>query len=471
MLIAIALAIGAAVEEPALPEMDESTGLQQYIEEALQEHPALQQRHAEWKAALERIPQVTSLDDPMFTYGQFVLSETQRAKVAFSQKFPWFGTLKARGDEAAAEAEAVFAKLLAERDAVVFGVKQSYYEYGLLAERIRIVDSQADLLTYVEDIVRGKLALGLATDDELLRVSIARTELEDRLASLEQLRPALSRQLMAAVGRTGSEEVPWPDMGDVPPAAPEQEEISDQIRSHNPALQAFEHRIEALEHREELARKSGMPNITLGLDWTAVSNPTTVRPDRPYPATFNAASRTLSTLTGDTPFVPRNSAIDAYALAYSNDPIVYPDRAEDNLTISVSLNIPLWRKKVRGGVNEAKHLQAAAEREQHARFLELDQSAARVRFEIEDAARRYWLYGESLIPQAVMTFESIQEKYAADIEGNSFIDLLEAVQRLLDFQLEHAIALTRWQKAWAELEMLTGGTSQQYEGDQSKGGQ
>src|SRR5690606_3838110 len=163
-----------------------------------------------WKATLERIPQVTSLDDPMFSYGQFVLSETQRAKVAFSQKFPWFGTLKARENQAAAEAEATFAKLLAERDTVVFGVKQNYYEYGLLAERIRIAQSQADLLTYVEDIVRGKLALGLASDDELLRVSIARTELDDRLASLEQFRPALPRQLMAAVGRTGADVLPWP---------------------------------------------------------------------------------------------------------------------------------------------------------------------------------------------------------------------------------------------------------------------
>jgi hypothetical protein len=44
----------------------------------------------------------------------------------------------------------------------------------------------------------------------------------------------------------------------------------------------------------------------------------------------------------------------------------------------------------------------------------------------------------------------------ADIVSNSLIDMLKAVQRLLDLQLEHAISLTTWQQAWAELEMLAG---------------
>lgn len=443
----------------AAPDIQPATGeaeLRSYVIEALENHPALQQRHEEWQAALERIPQVTALDDPMFTYGQFILSESQRAKMAFAQKFPWFGTLRARGDKAAAEAEAVYSRLIAERDAIVYRVKKSYYEYALLAERLRIVEAQADLLEYVEDIVRVKLALALATDDELLRVSIARTELDDRQTGLEQLRPALSRQLGTAVGREHDELLPWPAETILPPPAPDAESISDQIRATNPSLDVFEHRIAALDVQEELARKAGLPNITLGLDWTAISNPTTVRPDRPYPATLNAASRTLSTLSGNTPFVPRNSAIDAYALRYSNEPIVYPDRAEDNLMISLSLSVPLWRKKVRGGVNEARHRRVAAEREQHALFLELDRSAAMVRFEIEDAARRYQLFGDSLIPQAEMTYESLQEKYAADTAGKEFIDILDAVQQLLDFQLEQARALTRWQQAWAELEMITG---------------
>jgi len=434
-----------------------------YIAEAVESHPRLLQRHEEWMAAMERIPQAKGLEDPRFTYGQFVLSDTQRAKVTISQQFPWFGMLKAKGDQAASEADVLLSRFHAERDAIVYGVEKHYYQYGLLAEQIQIVTSQVELLIYVEEIVQTKLALGLASDDELLRVSIAKTELTDRKRHLEGLRPILSRQVGAAMGRVSHEVLPWPEAVSLPTAAPPASIIATLIQQANPNLKTFVYQLEALEYAEQVARKRGKPDITLGLDWTSISKPRQLRPDRPYPASLNAASRMISTATGATPLVPRNVLIDGYSLANSMEPMRYSGGGEDNLMLSIGVRVPLWRKKVKAGVKEAQHLQAAVEREQDALFLDLESAAQQVRYAMDDAARRYTLYADSLLPQAVQTYESLQEKYAIEYGGSSFIDILESVQQLLSFQLEQVEALYRWHEHKAELGMLMGGWPEEVE--------
>ncbi|MFP4499541.1 MAG: TolC family protein [Candidatus Hydrogenedentota bacterium] len=402
------------------------TDLDQYLAEAVDSHPALEQRHAEWRASLARIPQVTSLDDPVFSYAYFIESETKHMRFAIAQKFPWFGTLTARGNKAEAAANAALSRLHAARDTLVYRVKRAYYEYALLAERLEIVLAQADVLDYVEDIVDGKLALGLATDDELLRVSIEKTKLDDRHAGLEQLRPALSQRLAAAIGRQPQETLPWPDETDMPPEPPPPSNIPARIRQANPNLQAIEHRIAALDREEELAHKRGLPGFTLGLAYAPMQNRNSMR----------------GAVNGDTLTLPGGNR-------------------EDDLMVSLSVNVPLWRKRIRGGIEEARRRRSAAGQEQQALFLELESAAEMAHYDMEDAARRYRLFQDSLIPQAQMNFDSLQEKYAADAAGKTFIDILDAVRQLLDFQLEAARARTRWQQANAQLEMLMGGAGQE----------
>jgi outer membrane protein TolC len=408
--------------------------LDRYLAETAASHPALQRRHEEWLAALARIPQATGLDDPMLTYAQFVQADMERARIGLMQKFPWFGTLRTRGSQAAAEAEAVLSQFHAERDSLFYQVKRAYYEYALLAERTHIVEAQAEVIAYVGDIVEAKLALGLATDDELMRVSIAKTELDDRYTSLGQLRPTLSRQLAAAVGRVEHALLPWPEETPVPFDPPPAPIISARIRQANPNLQALDHRITAFEYQEELARKRGLPDFSVGVDYTFMRDPPKMEAALPSIDMDDVSSSSMFETAPES------------------------EEREDEIMISLSVNVPIWRKKIRGGIDEARHLQTAAGHEQRARFLELESMAQMVRFEMQDAARRYRLFEESLTPQAEMTFESLQGRYAADSAGKTFLDILESVQQLLDFQLEQAMSRTRWQQAAAELEMLMGGS-------------
>ena len=469
IVLLIALTAGVAeVERPDFWAGNEE--LRGYLLEAAENNPGLLARYEQWRAKLERIPQVTSLDDPMLSYGQFVQSETQRAQLMVSQKFPWFGTLRARGDKAAAEADAALQAFLSERNRLFAEVKRAYFDYAFLAEGIRVSEAQLEVLKYMEDIVTSKLALAMAHQDELLRVSIEQSRVEDRRDGLLQRRPALMARLNESLGRNVLEERPWPQSSVFPPALPEPEAVMARIEQANPDLRAFDHLIESRERDIELARKKGYPDFTLGLEYMNMKSPGQMRPDRPYPASLNAGYRTLNTLTGRMPFDPVNAAIDTYSLVTSNEPMTYADSMDDDIMISLSVSVPIWRRRVRAGIEEASLLRRATEHEKRRQELALQSAARAAVFEVEDAQRRYALYRDTLVPQAEQTYESLQSQYAAAEVGAGFLDLLDSVQTLLAFELEQVRAARDWQTGAAQLEFLMGGPWAQSDDTAALGG-
>ena len=81
------------------------------VQEVLQRNPTLRAARHAWRAALERYPQVTSLDDPILGLGaaprSFGSSKVDDApKFDLSQKLPFPGKLMLRGEVALAKADA-----------------------------------------------------------------------------------------------------------------------------------------------------------------------------------------------------------------------------------------------------------------------------------------------------------------------------------------------------------------------------
>ncbi|HJT75833.1 MAG TPA: TolC family protein, partial [Gemmataceae bacterium] len=83
------------------------------VQQVLARNPTLAQMVAAWQAASARYPQVTSLDDPMFaaTIGPGTIRPDDPAvefayRLEISQKLPFPGKLRLRGQNALAEASA-----------------------------------------------------------------------------------------------------------------------------------------------------------------------------------------------------------------------------------------------------------------------------------------------------------------------------------------------------------------------------
>lgn len=450
-------AIGSAADSGVLEEPDPV--LAAYLAEAVEQHPVLLQRHEEWLAALEVIPQVTSLDDPMFRYGQYLRSSMGRAKFEIMQKFPWFGTLKARGDAAAAEAEAALQRLYSERDAVLLEVRRWYYEYLWLAEQIAIVEAQRTVVDYVADLVEAKLSLGLATDAELLRISTLQTQLQDEADQLEQQTPAISSALASAIGRRGGEVLPPPQSNGLPSAPPDEALLMARVEDANPTVRVADARLESLRHQETLARKAGRPDITVGLEYMLNRREQGMGGGQPSIETLAAANRLGQVAAGQMTPMLTDVLMDANMINMARREAGRTERPRDGVMVSVTVSLPIYRDRVRAGVAEAKALQRAVAHEREAQVQGLMAAASQALFRMRDGARRFALYESSLLPQAEMTVESIAEKYAADAYGVSFIDLLESVQQLLRFELERARSRRDWHLGEAEIRYLIGSES------------
>jgi outer membrane protein, heavy metal efflux system len=451
--------------------------LRAYLLEAGENHPGLRMRHEQWLAALERIPQVKSLDDPMFTYGQFLQSEVNRFKAGLSQKFPWYHTRRVRGEKAAEEADAALARFYAERNVVFADVKRAYFEYALLAESLRVVESQADVLKYMQGTAESRYALGMAMQADVVRAQLAQTRLQDQYDSLLLQRSVLAAQLCEALGRNRREELPWPQEAVLPPAPPPEAVVSARLRVANPSLTALDHLIRSREKQVVLARKRGFPDFTVGVEFVSISKPRQIRPDRPYPATLNAIDRRWTSLQGNRtaagqaiqqvltgqpvqlPGLSSSGAplLDAYSIATANEPMAYSDGGEDNIMVSVQMNVPIWRGRVKAGMREARHLVEAARHEKRKEANSLDAAAQGALIGYQDARRRLNVLRDALMVQAREVHESLLTAYASATGDASFLDVLASVNDLLDFELEQAQVLRDLQFAAADLELLMGG--------------
>lgn len=425
-----------------------------YITQALEGHPLLEARYAEWEAAMQRIPQVRSFDDPHFTYGQFIRSDVNRMKLALSQRFSAHGTRRLKGDRALSQAHAKLEVFYAERDLVVAETSRAYLDYAFLYQNLVVTDAQLEILQFIEENVRSKYSLGLAREDALVRVQIEVTKIQDRHDHFLDQRMSSSMRLSEAIGRPGtSKPLPWPTKMSAPSQAPAFDEVARRIAATNPNLRQLEHLRDSHESAARLAGKAGRPNVTLGLEYLSVSQPRKIRPDRPFPASLQGARRLLTGTTAG----PVGALTDLYSVRNYNEPISRRGGGEDAVMVSVGINVPLWRKRVRAGVAEEKAMTYAVEQEREHRKLSLESAARTTLFQLEDGQRRDTLYAASLLPQAQRAYESLQSAYTSGASGVTILDLLDSVRVLLDFQLEQVHARHDMYIAHADLQMLMGG--------------
>lgn len=484
--IVLIAALAASDAPPAPAFFAPNEELRGYLMEAANNNPALHARHAEWLAALEKAPQVTSLEDPMLMlgYGESLRTDMRDFEAALSQKFPWFGARRAKGEKAAAEAEATLARFCAERNRVFAEVKQAYFEYAYLAESIRVTESQADILGYMASIIETKYALGLANQDEVLRIQMEQSKLDDRRAGLVQSRAALSAALSRALGREPVEDLPWPQEAASPPGPPPMDEILTRLRVH-PNIRELGHLVESFRKQARIAKKEGFPSLTVEVEYNYTDNPREKPPDPTLPESLEAAQnllmvvqnsgnenlRVLQQAAGGQPMTKAagGQSMTASSTGMSGAPGSLPsafasldkpaddDKDEDALMVRVNMNLPIWRKRVKAGIREAQHMEKAAQHDQRRVAQELEAAARTACVNIQDALRRHALYKDSLLPRARQTYETLQVSYAATA-GASFLDLLDSVHKLLDYELEQARAFFDLQISTTELELLTGGT-------------
>jgi outer membrane protein TolC len=388
--------------------------LSEYLAQAALSNEELKAAFYRWKAALERVPQVKSLPDPRFTFAYFIRSiETrtgpQQASFKLAQTFPWFGKLDLKGDIAAQEASAVKAEYDALKLKIFFDVKNVYFEYGYLAKAVEITKENIELLRYLESVARARYSAGATPYADVIRTQVELGKLEDRVRTLVDLRMPIMAKLIAAMNMPADSVLPWPPDVPVMVIGITDDELFKQLPEHNPRIKRFEY-LEAKEQAGiELAQKDYYPDFTLGLQTIA---------------------------TGDA-VIPG-----------------IQDSGEDPIIASVSINLPVWWDKRRAAISEARSRRLSAKTGNQAVQDTLIADMQLALYKYRDAQRKIDLYQNTLLPKAEQSLGVTLEAFQAGLRSS--LDLIDAEETLLEFELAYVRALADQAQSFAQLEMLLG---------------
>lgn len=121
---------------------------------------------------------------------------------------------------------------------------------------------------------------------------------------------------------------------------------------------------------------------------------------------------------------------------------------------ALSINIPIWWQKYRAGEREAQARYRALMQERSDRENRLAADVKLTLYKYRDAARKIDLYKNTLTPKAEQSLGVNIQTYTAG--KGTFLDVIDAVRMLLEFQLSYERAFADQGQKLAELEMFVG---------------
>ncbi len=414
-LFSILSIVGNTVEATDLPET--RLDLNQLITIAFKENPRLRRARLQWQATIERYPQVTALDDPIFQVGHFIESvETrvgpQERQYSIVQKFPFPGKLAAKGAIVSKAVAIAKVKLERESRAVITDLKDAYYELLYSEQAIELTKQNQDIVAHLARIATTDYAVDGTTLNDVFKAESQEAQLAYDLVLLNEFRDTQRTRINATLNRP-----PESPLGK-PAQMPYQtisQSIEDFYRLGSAAqenLKIAQLKIDIGEKEIALAKLKSRPNFQLGMSYVEV---------------------------GEALINTRESGRDAYKLNFG-------------------LTLPLWFEKNRARLQEAELERKAAVFHKEALEKQLFTQIKMAYFKLKNAERLVQLYQHSLIPQAQQSIE-IAETWYKEKQG-SFTGLLEAQSVWLNFNLALQRALTNVQQSVAKLEKLTGTTLQ-----------
>lgn len=404
----------AEAEEAKAPPL--SGDLPGLIATLLARSPTIAASRARWRAAIERVPQASTLPQPVLTYT--FMQEPVETRVGpnehrlqLTQAIPFPTKLVAQDDAATALARAAGAAHdRVVRDEVT-RLESAWADYYYAARAVRIVEQHLAIAATLSEVAATRYSASRGT---LFDVSKAQSQLAqlgyDKIRLHERL-DATAAALNATLGRPRRARL------DPPSALPDLVVTLDEdallavALARQQELRELDQRIHAADAQVLLAHSSWLPDLGVGVMWL----------------------------------------IDGPARMPGVE-----DSGKDALGVMLSVSLPIWF-----GDNAARVAEANAAREEafatkKAWLDHLRADLAEAVFNERDARRLRTLYDEQLLPQAARALETASQWNQADVAH--FTDFLEARGVYYSFALARERAAADHFKAVVRIEQLIGAT-------------
>lgn len=430
--------------------------LRYYMELAARNNPLVLQRFSEYKAALEKIPQVGNLSDPEFSAGVFIqpmelLEGKQVADFQLMQMFPWFGTLRSAKDEMSQMAKARLEQFRSAQIDIFFEVQRTMYDLYNIRKQKEIAIKNRELLKIIErlTLVRYKsgstgssstgtspmrtspsqngvpassvqnpsmqamggiqsnqsnqngstnspmeTAIAGSSLSDLYRIQIEAGELSDYINSLETRQEAVTATFNTFLNRPLRSEVSVMDTLIYDSLAMSVPVIHDSLFRDNPMLGMIRYEENAFDARKKMAGKMSYPMIGIGVDYSLI----------------NKSKMSTSEMNG-----------------------------KDMIMPMVKLTLPVYRSKFAALRNEAGYLKDASEYNYQVTLNSLQAEFYQAIQQFKDSKRRIRLYSE----QAALANKTLTLMITSlSTSGGNLTDILRTRQQILDYENKSLKATT-----------------------------
>ena len=391
----------------------EKSALEEYFRMAAENNPGLKAKYKDFESTLQKVPQVSSLPDPTFSFGYFISPvETrvgpQKAKFSLTQMFPWFGTLEAKADVASLMAETKYQAFLDARNKLYFNVAAAYYPLYELNRLKEIERENIDILQSYKTIANSKFKNGISPMTDVLRVDIMLKDAQTNLSILNRKEKPLLVTFNNLLNRDENEPVTVLDS--LPAESLTENFRKDSLLANNPVLNVIDLKQKASEASEIIAQKEGLPKLGVGLD---------------------------------------------YAIVGKRTDMDVADNGKNILMPMVSVSIPVFRKKYKAAEKEAQLMHENYKFQKEETINTLTSNYESVWFQIQQQKDLMKLYDEQ-IQEANQTLNLLLSAYGNS--GKDFEEVLRMQQQLLKYEKMKSNAETQYQIALAKLNYITAKT-------------
>jgi outer membrane protein TolC len=393
------------------------TTLDSLITQAIKVSPKIKMLQAKLHASEDVVPQVSNLPDPMLTLGLMNLptnsfSFTQEAMtgkvIGLSQKIPFPGKLSTMGKVSQKNADIVKQELIDAKNEIKKNVASAYYELSFVRKAIKLENESSKLLKSIADVVRTKYSVSAASQQNLLKVELEITKVNDKLDELADKESSQLAVLNSYLLKPSDFPVNVNEDYNIKFLSLTQGKLDSLAKANRPFLKGINIAEEKAALQKSLADYDYYPNFNVGVQYT--------QRDR---------------------------------IAKTNTDL------HDLVSFMVGISLPLnYGGKVSAKVEETQSMEELYKQQYNSSLQMLNAGFGTAVSKLNTLKKRIELINNGLLPQAEQTLKAALSGY--QVGKIDFINVIDAENTLYKIQTSIYRLKTNYLKEVASLEFLTG---------------
>lgn len=379
------------------------------VQAVLARNPTLAQMMATWRAVQARYPQAISLDDPLLQGGAtpsiFGGEHLHGGWLAsLSQKYPWPGKLRLRGENVQAQARAAANDVDDIRLQLIESAKIAFYDYYWVARAIEVNNENLSLLRQFRSDAEHRYTNGKAPQQDILQADVEIGRQEKRNFTLERYRLVAVARINTLLNRNPDMPLPLPPKEiDILDGLPDIAQLRSAALSRRPDLRALANRIQAEEKALALAYKEFYPDFDVLGIYNTLWQPGLQQP-----------------------------------------------------MLGVRMNLPVRLARRRAAVWEAKSKIAERRAELERQVNEMNYEINQAYAEVMENKKAGQLYKQKVVPAADLNVQSAEASYQTG--QIPFLTLVEAERDVIRLKDDYYQFVAEYYRRLATLERVAGGS-------------